>query len=236
MVRITPEGVVEYRIGGNVFDRADVWHVKAYTTPGQPVGLSPVEYARQTVGLGLAAEKFGARFFGDGAMPSGMLTSPTKLDKEQRKDLRDEWDELHGSKRRVAVLHGGLKFDALSIRPDESQFIETLALNVRSICRIFGVPPEMVGAESGASLTYANVEQRALDFVRFCLSPWLYRLETALSALLPRQQYVKFNAGGLLRSTTKERYEAHKIALDAGFMTVNEVRAIEDMPPLAGGQ
>jgi HK97 family phage portal protein len=234
-VRLTHEGVVEYRIGGQIVDPDDVWHVRAYTTPGQPAGLSPVEYARQTIGLGLAAEKFGAQFFGDSATPAGVLTMPGTPTTGQLAAVKEIWHDRYQSARNVAVLAGGMKFEPIAIKPEESQFIETAGLNVRSVCRVFGCPPEMIGAEAGGSLTYANVEMRSLDFLTYSVNPWLYRLEVALSKLLPRNQFVKFNPGGLLRATTKDRYEAHEIALRAGFLTVNEVRALEDLPPIAEG-
>jgi HK97 family phage portal protein len=235
VVRLTPEGLVEYRIGGQIVDPQDIWHVRAYTTPGQPAGLSPVEYARQTIGLGLAAEKFGASWFGGNAVPSGVLTCDWRPDRDQATLLRELWDDRHQGKRNTALLTGGLKYEPIGVHPDESQFIETAGFNVRSVCRTFGVPPEMIGAESGGSLTYANIEQRSLDFLVYSVNPWLYRLEAALSKLLPRNQFVKFNPGGLLRATTKDRYEAHEIALRAGFLTTDEVRALEDLPPLAEG-
>lgn len=229
------DGVTSYRIGATGYEAEDVWHVRAYPVPGLPVGLSPVDYARQAIGLGLAAEKFGARFFGDGATPSGFLSTDQRLDQTQAETVATRWRQMHGDHRKIAVLAGGLKFNPITIAPDESQFIETQRFTVAQIARVFGVPPEMVGSDSGGSLTYANVESRALDFLRYSVQPWLVRLEVALSALLPRQQNVKFNAGGLLRATTKERYDAHKVALDAGFLTVDEVRALEDLPPLEGG-
>lgn len=228
------DGVTSYRIGATSYDAEDVWHVRAYPVPGLPVGLSPVEYSRQAIGLGLAAEKFGAQFFGDGATPAGVLSTDQRLDSTQAETVAARWHGLHRDSRKIAVLTGGLKFTPITIAPEESQFIETQRFTVSQIARVFGVPPEMVGSDSGGSLTYSNVESRALDFLRYCVQPWLVRLETSLSTLLPRQQTVKFNAGGLLRATTKERYEAHKVALDAGFLTVDEVRALEDLPPLGG--
>lgn len=230
--RLTQDGSVEYRIAGQPYDRDQIWHVRAHVTPGSPTGLSVVDYARQSIGVGLAAEKFGAQFFGDHATPSGFLSTTKTMSREQTDYLIRRWKSLHQGARRVALLTGDLKFTPVSIRPDESQFIETSGFNVRQVCRLFGVPPEMVGAESGGSLTYANVEQRNLDLLRYCVGPWLVRLETALSALLPRQQFVKFNPDALLRSDTKTRYEAHEIALRAGFLTIDEVRALEDLPPL----
>ncbi len=200
--------------------------------PGAVLGLSPISYARQAIGLGLAVERFGASFFGDGATPSGVLTTETKLTRESADALKAQWKAAHGRRRDVAILTGDLKFQAVSVTPEESQFIESRRLTVAEVCRVFGVPPEMVAADSGGSLTYANVEQRSLDFLTYSVGPWLKRLEVALSGLLPRSQVAKFNAGALLRTTTKTRYEAHEIGLRAGFLTRDEVRALEDLPPL----
>lgn len=231
-VFVDPETqAVTYRIGGQAYGRTDVLHVRAYAMPGVLLGLSPVEYARQAIGLGLAAEKFGAQYFGDGAMPQGVLEAEGNISSEMAHALSARWESAHGGARKVAVLSGA-KFVPITVKPEESQFIETQRLNVASIARVFGVPPEMIGAEAGNSLTYANVEGRALDLLKYAVNPWLVRLENALGTLLPRNQYVKFNADGLLRTDTKTRYEAHKIGLDAGFLTVNEVRALEDLPPL----
>ena len=228
------EGRVTYRIGGVAYDPEDVWHVRAYPVPGEALGLSPVEYARQAIGLGLAAEKFGAQFFGDGATPSGVLTTTQGLSQIQAEAVATSWRQAHADRRKVAVLSNGLQFTPIAIAPEESQFIETQRFTVAQIARVFGVPPEMVGSDAGNSLTYSNVESRALDFLRYSVQPWLIRLETALSGVLPRDQFVRFNAGGLLRATTKDRYEAHEVALRAGFLTINEVRALEDLPPLEG--
>lgn len=226
------DGRVEYRVAGEVWPTEDIWHVRAFPVPGGVAGLSPVEYARQSIGLGLAAEKYGARFFGDGATPQGILTTDQKLSSEQAETTAARWRQLHGDARKVAILSGGFTFTPISIAPEESQFIDTQRFTVAQIARVFGVPPELVGGDAGNSLTYANVESRALDFLRYSVQPWLVRLEVALSALLPRNQVVKFNPNALLRATTKERYEAHEIALRAGFLTVDEVRALEDLPPI----
>ena len=233
-VRRDENGRVEYRVAGEVWPAEDLWHVRAYPVPGGVAGLSPVEYARQAIGLGLAAEKYGARFFGDGATPQGIITSDRPLSQNDAENVANRWRTLHEGSRKVAVLSGGLTFTPISINPEESQFIDTQRFTVAQIARVFGVPPELVGGDAGNSLTYANVESRALDFLRYSVQPWLVRLEVALSALLPRNQQVKFNPNALLRATTAERYAAHEIALRAGFLTVDEVRALEDLPPLEG--
>jgi HK97 family phage portal protein len=132
------------------------------------------------------------------------------------------------------VLGSGARFQAVTIAPEEAQFLETTQANIRTIARYFGVQPELIGADSGNSLTYANVEQRALDFLTFGLRPWLVRLETALSALLSSTTIVKFNAAALVRTDLLTRYQAHESAIRAGWKLRSEVRELEDLPPIAG--
>jgi HK97 family phage portal protein len=234
-VTVLPDGRVEYRYRGDVVDLDDLWHVRAFTFPGLPAGLSPVEYARQTIGLGLATARFGVQFFEEGAAPAGLLTTDQHLNREQATQLKQSFTDVTRGKREPVVLGEGTTFQTISVSPTDAAWVESQRFTVSDVARVFGVPPEMVGGEAGNSLTYGNVEGRALDYLRYSVNPWLVRLETALGDLLPRGQYVKFNADGLLRSTTQERYAAYAVALDKGFLTVDEVRALEDRPPLTGG-
>jgi HK97 family phage portal protein len=152
-VTLDRDGHVVYRLLGEELDRADVWHVRAYVLPAAPhtppLGPSPVEYARETIGLGLGVERFGGRFFGDSATPQGVLTSDQRLSQEQAETLCKRWEQRHKGRRRIAVLGDGAKFQPISIGPDEAQFVETQKLNVSAIARIYGVPPVMVGGETG---------------------------------------------------------------------------------------
>jgi HK97 family phage portal protein len=201
-VQTDPEtGLPTYRIGGQAYGRDDVWHVRAFTMPGVFLGLSPVAYCRETIAVGLAAERFGAKFFGDGAIPSGVLSCEQRLGQDNVTLLRDIWNDRYRHRRKVAVLTEGLKFQPISVNPDESQFIETQQFNTTQIARLFGVPAHMIGGTDESSLTYANTESRALDYLRYSVNTWLVRIETALGRLLPRQQYAKLNAGGLLWET-----------------------------------
>ena len=225
---------VIWRVDGQEVDPASIWHVKAFTAPGQVLGLSPIDHARQAVGLGLAAEKYAAMFFGDSAIPSGAITSDQRIDPEFADHLKERWRASHQGRRDIAVLGGGARFQAITIPPEEAQFLETTRANVATIARYFGVQPELIGGESGGSLTYANVEQRALDFLTFGLRPWLVRLEVALSALLSSTTTVKFNAGALVRTDLLTRYQAHESAIRAGWKLRSEVRELEDLPPVAG--
>jgi len=234
-VQVATDGTVTYRLDGSEVDRDDLWHVRAYPTPGSILGLSPIGYAAQAVGVGIAAEKFGAQFFGDGATPTGVLATDQRLSNDQAQQYSTIWNTFFGNRtgqRRVAVLGDGMRFQQISVPPDESQFLETQKFTVAQVCRIYGVPPEMIAAEAGNSLTYANVEMRSLDFLTYAINPWLVRLETALTDLVPRGQYCKFNTGGLLRTDLKSRYESYEIGLRAGFLTVVEVRELEDREPL----
>jgi HK97 family phage portal protein len=233
-VQVEANSRIIWRIDGQEVDPASIWHVKAFTAPGQVLGLSPIQHARQAIGLGLAAEKWAAKFFGESAIPSGVLTTDRDITDERAANLKARWRVAHAGNRDIAVLGGGAKFQPVTIAPEEAQFLETTQANIRTIARYFGVQPELIGADSGNSLTYANVEQRALDFLTFGLRPWLVRLETALSALLSSTTTVKFNAAALVRTDLLTRYQAHESAIRAGWKLRSEVRDLEDLPPIPG--
>jgi HK97 family phage portal protein len=229
-----PNGAVEYRVDGREVDPASIWHVKAFTTAGSVTGLSPIGHARQAVGLGLGAERYAAKFFGDSGIPSGVLTSDQDIKPDTARTLRERWENRHQGRRGIAVLGSGARFQPVTIPPEEAQFLETSRANVATVARYFNVQPELIGGESGGSLTYANVEQRALDFLQFCLRPWIVRTELALSALLSSTTSVKFNAAGLVRTDLLTRYQAHESAIRAGWKLRSEVRELEDLAPVAG--
>jgi HK97 family phage portal protein len=242
-VGVDDNGRPVYRIGGVEQDTADIWHVKAYPYAGSLTGLSPIAYARESIGLGIAAEQYGAKFFNSADLPTGFLESPQPIDQMTADTLRARWHQIAAGnpdrggpwgKRDIAVLSNGATFKPLAIAPEESQFVETQKANVATICRYFRVPPEMVGGETAGPLAYSSPEMRSTDLLMFALRPWLYRLERAVSRLLPRTQVARFNAGGFARVTLKERYEAHEIGIRSGWLLRSEVRALEDRPPIAG--
>jgi len=235
--RVAPEidpydRTVIWRLDGEEIDRDNLWHRRAYPMPGLPLGLSPIAYFAQCIGLGLGAEQYGAKFFRDNATPSGVLTTEQQLTGPQAQETAAMWKDSHQGRRKTAVLGAGVKFQQLSVSPDESQFLDTMRFNVQQVCRIYGVPPEMQGAESGNSMTYANIESRDLSLLKYSVGTWLGRLERAMSTLVPRSQYVKFNPGALLRTDLKTRYESYEIGLRAGFLGLDEVRELEDREPL----
>jgi HK97 family phage portal protein len=224
-----------YQIGGQWYEPEDVFHARAYRMPGSLVGLSPVTYARQAIGLGLAAEKFGAKFFGDSAVPSGIFTTEQSVNQEVANTIKARWNNTFGDSREIAVIGNGAKFQPISIAPEESQFLDTPKANVATICRYFRVPPEMVAGETAGHMAYTSPEQRSTDLLVYAIRPWLVRLERAISRLLPRNQTVKFNADAIVRVTLLDRYQAHAAGIQAGFLTINEARELEDLPPLQQG-
>jgi HK97 family phage portal protein len=223
------------RLDGADVDRGELWHVKAYPIAGSILGMSPVAYAREAIGLGLAAQQYGAQFFGDGATPQGVISTDMHINGEQARELSENWYQHHARRRRVAVFGNGAKFQPVSIAPEESQFIETQKLNAAQIAAIYGVPAGVLpGVELAGHEDYSSPEQRATDFLIFGVRPWLHRLERAVSTLLPRTQQAKFNAGGMVRATLRERYEAHRLGIEAGWLLPSEARELEDLPPVPG--
>ena len=210
-----------------------LWHVPIFTMPGAPFGLSPIQNAKQTIAGGLSAERFGTDFFTGGGTPNAILYSDSELTQEQAQGIKSAFVSSTAGNREPAVMGAGLRYERISVAPDEAQFLDQQRFTVEQIARIYGVFPEMIGgATSGSSVTYANREQRAADFLTFGLMPYLIALEDGLSGLVPGPNRVKFNVDGVLRSDLKTRYEAHAIGIDSGFLTIDEVRQLEDRPPL----
>ena len=234
----TEEGRRVVRIGGERYDREDLFHVKAYPWPGQLEGLSPIAYAREAIGLGLGAERYGARFFAGADLPIGFLETEQQVSQEVADNLRARWRQLGrggwDGKRDIAVLGNGARFRPLAIAPEESQFIQTQEFSVGTICRFYGIPPEMMGGRTAGHEAYTSPEMRSTDVLTWSLRPWLYRVERAVSTLLPSTQKARFNPGGLVRATLLDRYQAHKLGIEAGWLLRSEVRELEDRPPVAG--
>ena len=228
-------GAIEWKIDREQVPAQDVFHVPAYTMPGSPFGLSPIGHAREAIALGLAAEEFGAEWFGDGKHPTGLLKSKTDISDEgiATEARRRFVDAIRG--REPAVLGANWSYEPLRVNPNESQFLETMKANVSTICRFFRVPPELVASDSGISLTYANVEQRSLDLLTYTVNSWVIRIERYISRILAPGDYIKLNVGALLRVDLKTRYTAHATAIRTGFLNRDEVRALEDLEPIPNG-
>lgn len=223
-------------LDGRRVDREDLIHISAFKRPGITMGLSPLSAYASTIEGGLAAGDFARRFFRNGSIPSAVLESDQVVDPDTAVLMKQRFLEA-SSGRSLVVLGSGTTFKPISVSPEEGQFIETMQLTAAQIAHAFGIPPEMIGGSTGgSSVTYANVEQRALQFVTFTLRPWLTRLELAFTDLLPAGQYAKFNADVLIRADTLSRFNAHSRALNDGWRNPDEIRDIEDLAPLPDGQ
>lgn len=214
-------------------------HLKGMSADGV-TGASVVGYARDSVGLGLAAERYGARFFRNNAEPRGVLKSQTKLSPEAAKRVKTSWDSAHGGENqgRIAVLEEGLDYQAISLNNKDSQFLESREFQAEDVCRWWRVPPHMVGLTSKVTSWGSGIEQLGQGFVTYTLMPWLVRWQQAISRdliLAPNKYFVEFATEALLRGDLKGRYDAYAIALDKGFMSPNEVRQRENLNPRTGG-
>lgn len=216
----------------------DIVHLMGMSAPGAATGMSLIAYARNSIGLGLAAEEFGARFFGQGAHLTGVVQVPGDLDIERARSLKESFSGSHGglgASHTVGVLSGGAEWKPISISPEDAQFLGTRAAQNLDIAMLFGVPPHMLGQVDRTTSWGTGIEQQSLGFLRYTLAPWLGAFEDAWSAMLPNQQSARFNVDALLRTDTAGRYATYMQARTAGLLTVNEIRALENMPPIEGG-
>ncbi|AER47863.1 portal protein [Mycobacterium phage Hannaconda] len=224
-----------YRIGGEIVDSQDVVHIRRYPVPGCVVGMSPIEKAASAIGLSISAERYGARWFRDSANPSGLLTSDMDLTPDQVKQTQKSWIQSHQNRRLPAVMSAGIKWQSISITPNESQFLETRQFQKSEIAMWFGIPPHMIGDTEKSTSWGSGIESMSIGFVTYTLMPWLVCIEQAFTTLLPRGQFAKFNANALLRGDYKTRNEGYQLAIQNGHMSPNEARALEERPPIPGG-
>lgn len=210
----------------------EVLHVPGLGFDGL-VGYSPIAMAKNAIGLAIAAEEYGSKFYANGAAPSGVLEHPNVL-KDPAK-VRDSWNAAFGGSsnaHRVAVLEEGMKYTPISISPNEAQFLETRKFQINEIARIFRVPPHMVGDLEKSS--FSNIEQQSLEFVKYTLNPWVCRWEQALQrALLDDDEkgkyFFRFNVEGLLRGDYQSRMNGYAIARQNGWMSANDIRELENI-------
>ncbi|MFJ3084721.1 phage portal protein [Streptomyces halstedii] len=221
---------------GQIVPAEQIVHIPWVALPGRVVGLSPVQVFARTIGVGLSATEYGLSWFDNGGTPPAVMKNSGKtINPDEAEEISDRL-AARVRARKPLVYGSDWDFTALKVNPEESQFIETMRLNASQIAAIYGVPPEMVGGDSGGSMTYANVEQNAINFVGFTLRPWLARLEAKLSALMPGREFVKFNVDAMIRVDLMTRYQAHHQALEDGWRNRDDIRALEDLPPLPDGQ
>ena len=213
----------------------DVLHIPGLGFDGV-MGYSPIAIEKNAIGLGIAAEEYGSKFFSNGATPSGILTHPNTV--KNPKALREAWMEAYGGSsnaNRVAILEEGMTFTRISMPNNEAQFLETRKFQVSEICRIYRVPPHMIGDLDRA--TFSNIENQSISFAVHTIRPWLVRIEQAMNrALFPEKEkgvfYVRFNMDGLMRGDYKSRMEGYAIGRQNGWLNANDIRELENMNPI----
>ena len=217
---------LRYTVDGQPFT-GELRHRWFHRLPGRVSGSSPIEHARESIGLGLAEQMFGAEFFGSGGVPQGVVSIPGDATTEQLQATKREFTKRS---RLPKVLQGGMTYQTTAVNPEESQFLESRRFSAAEVCAIYRVPPEFVAiGVQGSSLLYQNVSSSWLALIRRALMAPMRVLELSYSELLPPGQRFRFVPDVYLKPDATTRYSAHKTAIEGGWMTANEVRALEDM-------
>ena len=238
--RDNPQRNIQYSIDGgeSIVPRDEMIHITELKLPGQLRGVSRIEQVRESLGLSAALQEFSARFFGQGSITSGLIEFPGNLTEEQAKSLVDSSEQAHRGLRRShrpGVLSGGAKFQKTGVDPNEAQMLESREFAVEEIARVFRVPLHMLQVAKPGAMSYASVEQNAIQFVTYTLRPYIEKIEIAYSRMLPQGAFIKFNVDGLLRGDIQTRYAAFSTGLQSGFLSINDVRRLEDLRPAEGG-
>lgn len=230
---VTIEGG-HYYVGEERLDPEEILIVRGRVWPGKSRGVGVWGQFASEIGFANSIRDYGSNMLGRG-IPAGYLkvTAPD-LEQSEADTLKDRWMKAHGgTRRRIAVLNATTEFHPLEIDPQAVQLAELLKLSAWEIALIYGIPPYKLGISMGYSNTYANIESASIEYVQDALLPWARRIESAFDAVFPRGTSVKLNLDGLQRADTKSRFDAYAIALSNKFMTIDEVRQLEDLPPLA---
>ena len=215
-----------------VLSPQDVLHIPGLGFDGI-IGYSPIAMAKNAVGMAIACEEYGAKFFANGAAPGGVLEHPGIVKDPER--VRESWNSVYqgsSNSHKIAVLEEGMKYTPIGISPEQAQFLETRKFQINEIARIFRVPPHMVGDLEKSS--FSNIEQQSLEFVKYTLEPWLVRWEQSMVRSLltteaKKDYFIKFNVDGLLRGDYQSRMSGYAVARQNGWMSANDIRELENL-------
>lgn len=214
----------------------DVFHIVGLSADGI-VGYSPIAMAKNAIGMSIACEEYGSKFFNNGAVPGGVLEHPDQLKNPEK--VRESWTNTFGGSQnagKVAVLEEGMKYHPISIPNNEAQFLETRKFQLNEIARIFRIPPHMIGDLEKSS--FSNIEQQSLEFVKYTLEPWVARWEQAIVRSLlneneKKDYFVKFNLEGLLRGDYQSRMNGYAVGRQNGWMSANDIRQLENLDQIS---
>lgn len=230
-VETLADNTIRYTYNGQVLDPANLSHLKLCDIAGRATGLGVIQAAKKDIQNAIDIREYAIQFFTDGAVPSGILSTDQHLNAEQAEALRTRFVETQ-QKNTPAVLSNGLEYKANQLSPKDLQWLENRQFSIQDACRLFGVPATFLLASSGDSQTYANLETVNRAFVNFTLMNYFGCIEDALSALLPRNNYARFDLDNFLRGDTQSRFTSYESGIRAGWLTRNEVRQYEGLEPL----
>jgi HK97 family phage portal protein len=232
----------EGQVRTEILTSREILHIPMFRLPGSYYGLGPVAACRLAIGGAMAAETYAAAYFGNAANPGGVIEVAGELTQEQAQDISRDWNITHTGPYRagkIGILSGGAIFKPLTLNASDAQLLDSRRFGVEEIARLFRCPISLLGHPVAGAMSFASVEAQNLSFVQHSLRPLLERLEQSFSNLLPEPDgFIKFNLDALLRGTTIERYDAYTKGLREGFLSLNDVRSVEDLAPIgeAGDQ
>ncbi|MBE80949.1 MAG: phage portal protein [Gemmatimonadetes bacterium] len=229
------------KVPGDEFSSRDITHFRGLMKPGEIVGVSPIRAAREMIGLGLGAQKYGAAFFGNGGLPGSMIEVPGQLSEDGVHALKQAWNDVHrgaSNSHRLAVLTEGAKFSKVSLNPEDSQFLETKMASVGDVARLYGIPPHLLADASGSTSWGSGLHEQNVAFSMYSLRPYITRLEAGITSMMRSTgvsvAYAKFDLASLNRGTN-ERWDSYQSGIMNGIYSINEVRALEGLPPIENG-
>lgn len=232
------EGIRAYEVDRKPVPADNIVHILGISYPESPKGISVIEAARNAIGLGLAAEMFGAKFFGSGAHMTGIIELEQDLDPERARQIKENMQATHGgvqNSHTVGVLTGGARWTPISVSPDDAQFLGTRAAQNLDMAMLFGVPPHMLMQVDKTTSWGTGIEQQSMGFTTYTLTDFLYNLEEAWTPMLPGPQNANFDESKLLRTDEAGRYAVYGAARSGSILTVNEIRKRENQKPVDGG-
>lgn len=223
---------LRYSYLGREYGPDDIVHCKFLNVPGRLRGLGPISAAREEVESAQAAREYKSRFYEDSSNLKGYVTTDASVSLPMLTALKDDWNK-EGRAGGVRFVSNGLKYVPLDMKPADLQFLETQKFDTTQIARLLGIPASiMLAAVDGSNLTYSNIEQSWIEFADYTLAAYTGEIEELFSRLLPRGREARFDWDSSRRADMADRFAAYQTALGSGWMTVNEVRAKEALPPL----
>lgn len=224
--------------GESIIPARDMLYIPMLRRPGRIKGVSPLDELKNVFGSAAALDKFASSFFSNGSVTSGILELPQQVTKDQAGQIKEVFEAGHrglGKSHRVGVIGGGGKFVKTGVDPEQAQMLQSRQMATEEIARIFRVPLHMLQVAAPGVQSYASNEQNAIQFSSYTLRPIVAKIEEAYSRLLPGGAFLRLNMDAILRGDLASRFASYSNGIQAGFLSINDIHRLEDMPPVAGG-